>query len=236
MRSTPSRTLAGAALAAVALVACGGGSSPGASVPPSSQPPASATGTPGAPASSPASSPGQSPVPVESNPPGDIPDTTRYVTYTSSKGHFAVKVPEGWSRSTTSSSVTFTDKLNSITATWSKASAAPTPSSAKSKDVPMLRRTVPAFTLKHIIDCAPSCTIPYTTGPIVLNLPSTHAVVISYLANSAPNAVTGKQYRDEVERLEFFHNGTEVALTLSGPVGSDNKDPWRLVAESFRWA
>ena len=55
-------------------------------------------------------------------------------------------------------------------------------------------------------------------------------------ANSAPNAVTGKQYRDEVERLEFFHNGTEVALTLSGPVGSDNKDPWRLVAESFRWA
>jgi len=234
MGSTSPRILAAAALAVAALVACGGGSSPGASVPPSSQA-ASATG-PATSAGSPSSSvPNQSPVPVESNPPGDIPDTTRYVAYRSAKGHFTIKVPEGWSRSMTSSSVNFTDKLNSITASWSKVSSAPTPSSARSKDVPMLRRTVPAFSLKHIIDCAPSCTIPYTTGPIVLNLPSTHAVVISYLANSAPNAVTGKQYRDEVERLEFFHNGTEVALTLSGPVGSDNKDPWRLVAESFRW-
>jgi hypothetical protein len=228
--------LAGAALAAVALVACGGGSSPSASTPPASGPAGSATATPGTSGGSPSgSAPTQSPVPVESNPPGDIPDTTHYLTYRSSKGHLSVKIPEGWSRTTTSSSASFTDKLNSITATWSKASAAPTPSSARSKDVPMLRRTVSAFTLKHIIDCAPSCTIPYTTGPIVLNLPSTHAVVISYFANSAPNAVTGKQYRDEVERLEFFHNGTEVALTLSGPVGSDNKDPWRLVAESFRW-
>src|SRR5438132_330395 len=142
MRHTHSRLLAGGVLAAAALVACGGGSSSsGATSPPASQPAASATTAPATSGGSPSAVQGQSPVPVESNPPGDIPDTTRYVTYTSSKGHFAVKVPEGWSRSTTSSSVTFTDKLNSITATWSKASAAPTPSSAKSKDVPMLRRT-----------------------------------------------------------------------------------------------
>ena len=180
--------------------------------------------------------PSQTPVPVESNPPGDIPDSTRYVAYRSAKGRFLVKVPEGWSRRTTSSSVSFTDKLNTITVSWFKASSAPTTSSAKSNDVPKLRRSVGAFSLKHVIACAPSCTIPYTTGPIVLRLPSTQAVVISYFANSAPNPVTGKRYRDEVERLEFFKNGVEAALTLSGPVGSDNKDPWRLVAESFRWA
>ena len=63
-----------------------------------------------------------------------------------------------------------------------------------------------------------------------------HAVAISYFANSAPNAVTGKRYRDEVDRFEFFKNGTEAAVILSGPVGSDNKDPWRLVSESFAWS
>jgi len=227
------RVVAAALMAALALAACGG-SSPG--TPQTSGSPSSST-SPHAPGgTSPSSAPRESPVPVESNPPGDIPDTTHFVRYPSSMGHFIVNVPEGWSRSTTSSSVSFTDKLNTIAATWFKASAAPTTSSARSKDVPKLRRTVPAFTLKHIVDCAPSCTIPYTTGPIVLRLPSTHAVAISYFANSPPNQVTGKRYRDEVERLEFFHNGTEVALTLSGPVGSDNKDPWRLVADSFRWA
>src|SRR5207244_504932 len=196
MRSTSYRVMALAAMAAVALVACGGGSSPGPSVPPGSQPATSATATPGTASSSPASVPGQNPVPVESTPPGDIPDTTRFVAYRSANGHFTLKVPEGWSRTTTSSSVNFTDKLNSITAEWSKASSAPTPSSARSKEVPKLRRTVPAFSLKHIIDCAPSCTIPYTTGPIVLNLPSTHAVAR--------------------ELYRFYHAGDDETFALRG--------------------
>ena len=179
--------------------------------------------------------PHESPVPVESNPPGDIPDSTRFLPYRSTNGGFTVKVPEGWSRTTTKSSVSFTDKLNTITVQWFGASSAPTAASARSKEVPELRRTVPAFQLKQILSCAPSCTIPYTTGPIVDSLPL-HAVAISYFANSAPNAVTGKRYRDEVDRFEFFKNGTEAAVILSGPVGSDNKDPWRLVSESFAWS
>jgi hypothetical protein len=223
-----------AAVTTVALAACQGSSSatsppPGGS--PSTSPTSSASGGS---KGSPGSVPSQSPLPAESNPPGDIPDTTRYVPYHSAKGGFAVKVPEGWSRQTTASSVMFTDKLNTINVQWSSASSAPTTSSARSKDVPQLKRTVPAFTLAHIIACAPSCTIPYTTGPIVDSLPL-HAVVISYFANSAPNAVTGKRYRDEVDRFEFFRSGVEAVLTLSGPEGSDNKDPWRLVSESFAW-
>jgi hypothetical protein len=156
------------------------------------------------------------------------------VAYHSSAGGFEVKVPEGWARQTSSSSVFFSDKLNSIGATWFSASSAPTTSSARSKDVPELQRTERAFTLKDIIACAPSCSIPYTTGTIADHL-TTNAVVIRYFSNSAPNSVTGKQYRLEVLRFEFFKSGREVALTLSGPVGSDNVDPWRLVSESFKW-
>jgi len=68
-----------------------------------------------------------------------------------------------------------------------------------------------------------------------VSLPSGPAVVITYAANSSPNPVTGKQYRLEVLRFEFYRSGEEVALTLSGPVGSDNVDPWRLVSQSFAW-
>jgi hypothetical protein len=47
--------------------------------------------------------------------------------------------------------------------------------------------------------------------------------------------VTGKVYTDVVERYEFFRNGTEAIVTLSGPSGADNVDPWRTVTNSFRW-
>ena len=180
--------------------------------------------------------PTESPVPIESNPPGDIPDSTRFPPYHSSKGAFTLKVPEGWSRRTTGSSVSFSDKLNSITVQWFAASKAPTVAGANSKEVPQLRRTERAFSLKEVLACAPTCTIPYTTNPIDVHLPSGQAVVIRYFDNSAPNSVTGKQYRDEVVRFEFFKKGTEAALILAGPVGSDNVDPWRLVSESFAWS
>ena len=227
------RVVAAALLAVVALVACGGssGGTPSVTGSPGSSPSPQGSG-----GSSPSSGPPEAPVPVESNPPGDIPDSTHYVGYHSAKGRLSLRVPEGWSRTTTNSSVSFSDKLNSVTVEWFKASSAPTTGSARSKEVPQLRRTERAFSLKEILACSPSCTIPYTTNPIDVHLPSAQAVVIRYFANSAPNPVTGKQYRDEVVRFEFFKSGTEAALRLSGPVGSDNVDPWRLVAESFAWS
>lgn len=179
----------------------------------------------------------QPPVAVEKNPPGDIPDTTQYVPYHSSAGGFVVSAPSGWSRTTTSSSVSFTDKLNTIAVTWGPAPSAPTVSSAKSNDVPMLQQTVLAFSLSKIIDCAPSCTIPFTTGLINAKLTGS-AVVITYKSNSQPdpNAPTVKRYRLEVLRFEFFKGGVEAALTLSGIVGADNVDPWRIVSGSFKWS
>jgi hypothetical protein len=39
-----------------------------------------------------------------------------------------------------------------------------------------------------------------------------------------------------VERYVFFHKGKDVVLTLSGPKGADNVDPWRIVTDSLRWS
>ena len=61
------------------------------------------------------------------------------------------------------------------------------------------------------------------------------AILVTYQADGPPDPVTGKVVRDDVERYEFWRNGTEAVLTLSGPQGADNVDPWRIVTDSFGW-
>ena len=204
------------------LAACGKGTpaAQGSSPGPVVTSPGSAGGgtTPSSPGQSPIAN--QSPVPAESNPPGDIPDSTVYVPYKSTPGGFTLTVPEGWARSTKPSSVTFVSSLNSITTAWASASSAPTVSSARSTDVPALQNSKLAFQLQSVK---------------AVQLSGGSAVEIVYQANSTPNAVTGKQYRLVIERFELFKNGQEAIISLSSPVGADNVDPWRTVSESFRW-
>src|SRR5256885_9147775 len=57
----------------------------------------------------------------------------------------------------------------------------------------------------------------------------------TYLANSAPDPVTGRRRLDAVERYVFVHGGRAAGLTLSGPKGADNVDPWRIVTDSLPW-
>jgi hypothetical protein len=59
--------------------------------------------------------------------------------------------------------------------------------------------------------------------------------LITYRDDSPQNPVTGKVAVEDVQRYEFYRSGTEVALTLSAPVGSDNVDPWRKITDSFAW-
>ena len=181
----------------------------------------------GAPSSSPAASPtgSETPAPTEpavapeNTPPGDIPDNQVFVAYRAAGG-FEVKVPEGWAKTTSSASATFTDKLNTVSMSWHAASAAPTVDSAKSQEVPELQRSERAFQL---------------VGVTAVSLPGGAAVLITYRANSAPNDVTGKQYRLDVQRFELYRSGVEGILVLSSPVGADNVDPWRIVSRSFHW-
>ena len=58
---------------------------------------------------------------------------------------------------------------------------------------------------------------------------------LTYITRSAPNAVTGKTQTDAVERYVFTHNGRTAVLTLTGPKGADNVDPWKIVTDSLRW-
>jgi hypothetical protein len=182
----------------------------------------SSTGSAGStPASQPASTAAASATAAatESPPPGDIPDTTAYVAYRPASGQYEVQVPEGWARTVSSTGVSFTDKLNSITIQTVRA-AAPTVASARIAEVPQIQGSVHAFSLAGL------STVSRSAGT---------AVLIRYSADSQPDPVTGKVYRDAFERYEFYRNGTEAVVTVSGPAGADNVDPWRKVTSSFRW-
>jgi hypothetical protein len=157
----------------------------------------------------------------EVSPAGDIPDDQAFVAYAPAGAGFSVKVPEGWGRRTAAGATTFTDKLNSITvARRPAAGRQPTAASARATEIPRLAKRVKGFA------GARASTVTRSAGP---------AVLITYLADSAPDAVTGKARRDAVERYEFFHDGKRVVLTLSGPKGADNVDPWKIVTDSLRW-
>jgi hypothetical protein len=162
---------------------------------------------------------GAAPAGTESPPPGDIPDSTVYVAYQPVSAQYQVKVPEGWARTVSAAGVSFTDKLNTITIQTARA-VAPTLASALAIEVPRIKGSVRGFVLTGV------STVTRTAGT---------AVLIRYSADSQPDPVTGKVYRDGVERYEFYRNGTESVLTLAGPVGADNVDPWRTVTNSFQW-
>jgi hypothetical protein len=62
------------------------------------------------------------------------------------------------------------------------------------------------------------------------------AVLSIYETTSAPDSVTGRQYRLVVERFTFVHATRVLVLSLSSPVGADNVDPWRIISQSVRFA
>lgn len=157
---------------------------------------------------------------TEINPAGDIPDNQAYVTFTSDNAAYSVKVPEGWARTKSGSATTFTDKLNSITVDETSVSTAPTVDSVKSTVVSALQGSAQKFQLGEVK---------------TFTRPGGDGIVVTYQDDSAPNAVTGKVAREDVQLFLFWKNSKQVALTLSAPQGADNVDPWNIVTKSFSW-
>jgi hypothetical protein len=157
----------------------------------------------------------------ESSPAGDIHDNQAFVRYTPPGGGFSVKVPEGWAQRSAGGAVVFTDKLNAIRIESHGAAAALTAHAARSSEVARLAGSIKGFEPGKV------STVSRKAGT---------AVRITYLAAAPANPVTGKAGTDAVERYVFFHKGRDVVLTLSGPKGADNVDPWRLVTDSVRWS
>ncbi len=161
---------------------------------------------------------GQSPVSAENAPPGDIPDNLAFVRYTDASGHYSFTHPEGWAQTGHGTTVLFTSKLNGVQAQPGTATTPPTVDGAKARDVPALQGSQAAFELKSVT----ATTVPGGSG-----------VLIVYRRNSAPDPVTGRQYRDEVQRYDLVHAGHEVIVELFGPVGADNVDAHRTMIQSL---
>ena len=230
------RALAAAGAVAMAIGAAGCGSSSSESAQQAAPPTAtSSASAPQAPAttarvtteSTPRAAPTTASVPAvdpnapEVNAAGDIPDDQVFVAYWPPGAGYSVSVPEGWARTARAGAVTFTDKLNAIRLESRAAAAAPTVASVTAKDVPALARTVAGYRAGDVT------TVTRSAGT---------AVRITYLAASPRDPVTGTTRTDAVERYIFFRRGRDAVLTLSGPQGADNVDPWMIVSDSLTWA
>jgi hypothetical protein len=208
------------AICAAALTGCGGSSS----TTPAASPPSTSSAAPGATSSAVATTTSNTstvnPNQRESLPPGDIPNTIAYVPFTARALGLTVSIPEGWSRSTSGRSVTFTDKLNRVRVFTAPAARAPTPASVRATELPAIARSVQSFAVQSVT------TVSRPAGP---------AVRVAYLGDSAPDPVTGKVGTLAFERYDFFHGGREIVILVSSPKGSDNVDPWRKITSSLRY-
>jgi hypothetical protein len=203
-------------VAGVVLVSSCSGSSSKAAPKPSTSAAGSATSGAGTGASTTAG--GVNPNTPETAVPGDIPDTQVFVPFTGAG--YTIKVPQGWARTDTATGAAFSDHFNTERLDRSAAASAPTAASVRSIVVPQLQAANAGFSLKDV-----------TTA----TRPAGAVVVTTYQANSSPDPVTNKAVALEVERYDFWKNGTTVTVTLSAAKGSDNVDPWKTITDSLTW-
>jgi hypothetical protein len=163
---------------------------------------------------------GDAPAVSENNPVGDIPDSQAFVPFTPAAGPFTVSVPEGWARTTEGAATIFTDKLNRVRIETRPTAAAPNTESVSVYELPEIASSTPDYRAGTVT------AVPRNAGQVML---------ITYEGSSPPNSVSGKTQTDAFERYEYWHAGQEMILTLSGPVGADNVDPWRTITDSVRW-
>ena len=216
MRTSNTGSLAVVALMLAFVSGCSSGqrttaTSPGSSGPTTLATPSHTTRTSSSPSAAHA---------TEFNPPGDIPDNAVYVDHTAPGSRVHVSVPEGWAKSRAGGVTTFTDKYNSVSIEVLPSKRSPTVATARRRDVPQLKTSVSQFSLNSV-------------GQVTTQHGT--AVHLVYGLDSKPNPVTGKVVRDTAERFEFWHQGQEAVLTLTGPVNADNVDPWRIVSDSLQW-
>ena len=150
---------------------------------------------------------------------GDIPDDQAFVAYAARP--YTIKVPEGWARSIDGAVTVFSDKFNTIRVETRALASAPTVASVTGTDLPAIASSAAGYAAGKV------SAVTRRTG---------QAVLATYQMDGAANGVTSKAVRLDVERYEFWRDGTSVIVTLSSAAGSDNVDPWRIVTDGFGWA
>ncbi|MEP6776369.1 MAG: hypothetical protein ABJA50_12310 [Chloroflexota bacterium] len=161
----------------------------------------------------------------EQNPAGDIPDTQAFVKYSSAAGGYEFDAPEGWARSENGPGVSFVDKLDGVAVSITNTASPLTVDSVRANEVVALQKSGRAVQVSDVK---------------AVTLPAGPAILIDYVSNSEPNAVTGKQVRLEnnaylVYKAASSGQGKVATIMLWAPVGADNVDQWQRMSQSFTW-
>jgi hypothetical protein len=162
----------------------------------------------------------ETPIPVEVNPPGDIPDTQAFIKYMNTSGGYQIEVPEGWARTEKGADVTFVNKFDGVKVHVARAATAPSAISVQANEVKQIESQGHAVTISDVSEA---------------QLPAGKAIVLKFTSNSDPNPVTTTRVRLEDVTYIFFKNGKEAMLTVWAPQGADNADQWNRISQSFRW-
>lgn len=197
-------------LATLPLLAGCGSSSSSSSKPASSQQPAGqAAGGQG---------PGALSAEAQATATGDIPDTQRFLTYRDAVAGYSISYPEGWAQSGGANDVTIRDK-NNLVHIVTVAGGPPTVAGVRAD-----------------LEKARAATASLKPGaPQPVTLKAGPAVKVTYTTVSTPNSVTGKRVTLTVDRYVVAHAGKRLTLELGTPVGVDNVDAYRRMAQSLRW-
>ena len=161
---------------------------------------------------------GKTQVAPETHPVGDIPDSQAFVRYSAAR--YTLDVPEGWARSLQGQIVSFTSKLGAVEITTQNATGTPSVASVRARDLPGLGKTIRDMKV---------------TALKGVKLPAGSAVLVKFTSTGEVNAVTGKATRQENDLYVLARNGQQVMLRFSAPLGADNLDAWKRMADSFRW-
>ena len=158
---------------------------------------------------------------TSSSPPTTAPIVSRqaYVDFSPADGRFVVKVPQGWTKATTGTSLTFLDRYNAVSVEWAPTATAPSVATARTQEVPAIAARSQRFRAG-------------TVSMVVTRQAS--AVRISYEA-AAPDPVRGGTFRSTVDRYEFWRSGLQVTVTVSALLGAPNDQVWQHIVNSFRW-
>ena len=149
---------------------------------------------------------------------GDIPDNQVFLTFHDKAAAYSISYPEGWAQTGSAGDVSFRDK-NNIVHIAVGSGAQPTAASVKA-DLAKERARAPSLQAG-------------TPQPVALN--AGKAFKVTYTTESAPNAVTGKRVKLTVDRYVLAKGGKRAIVDLGTPVGVDNVDAYRMMAQSFRW-
>jgi hypothetical protein len=149
---------------------------------------------------------------------GDIPDNQNFLTFKSTAPAYSITYPEGWAQTGAGRDVSFRDK-NNIVHIVVASGAAPTAASVRD-ELGRERAKTPSLS---------------AGTPQAIALKGGQAIKVTYTTSSAPNPVTGKRVKLTVDRYELAHGGKLATIDLGTPIGVDNVDAYRMMANSFHW-